>query len=100
MTTGDFYAYYTVTDTTGTASSNGSVSASHYGYPLMNTYTDARLSSPIIDELQSQVKELFSMFFRKVVVQCPWCGQWGASMCACKYCGGAIGLGDEYEKTT
>jgi hypothetical protein len=46
------------------------------------------------DALRAKVDELERLFFRKVVVPCPYCGQWGAAMCACKKCGGAIGMGE------
>lgn len=46
-----------------------------------------------VDELKEKLARLEALFFQKVVVKCPACGQWGAAMCECKYCGHPIDMG-------
>jgi hypothetical protein len=48
------------------------------------TYGDAS------QELLEKIKRLEDLFFKKVVVKCKWCGQWGAGGCECRHCGQAI----------
>jgi hypothetical protein len=57
------------------------------------------LRASMTDTLEKKVKELEDLFFRKVIVKCSHCGQWGAAMCACKYCGSPIDMGEVYATT-
>jgi hypothetical protein len=66
----------------------------------VNVFTDESWSHPnwgtiaADDSLKKEVQELKDLFFRKVVVKCPACGQFGAALCECKYCGHPIDLGE------
>jgi hypothetical protein len=71
--------------------------ADSYLYTLANTTTATTpiaAYTPNVDRLEAKMKELESLFFRKVVVKCPACGQWGAALCECKYCGHPIDMGE------
>jgi hypothetical protein len=88
MSTGDFP--YTMADTWMGTSATASSSYT-WGYAA-NTNINAVDTG--VDELKAKVKELESLFFRKVVSKCPACGQWGAAMCECKHCGHPIDMGE------
>jgi ribosomal protein L32 len=52
--------------------------------PISYGYGDAN------DTIRRELEELKKLFFMKVVVKCPACGQYGAAGCECKYCGHPI----------
>ena len=41
-------------------------------------------------DLRKELNELKNLFFMKVVVKCPACGQYGAAGCECCHCGHPI----------
>jgi hypothetical protein len=79
-----YYPFYTGTST----------STSTTGYVYVDSHNIGNANIPDIDELKIKLKNLEELFFRKVVSKCPACGQWGAAMCECKYCGHPVDMGE------
>jgi hypothetical protein len=89
MSTGD-YPYYVYSTSASAGSGNFYIGDAQPQRPQWNNIG----SIPAVDELKEKLANLESLFFRKVVSKCPACGQWGAAMCECKYCGHPINLGE------
>lgn len=85
--TADYVIYYD-----GTSSANYPDYSNNIGWHDDN---NTKSTIPELEVLQKKIAQLDALFFRKVVVKCEHCGQWGAAMSACKHCGAPIDLGKD-----